>query len=336
MRILHAPQNIAGQASSISRAQRSLGFKSDVLTFYSTFFDYETDMNLNLNKKLFIEIAVLRIFYFLICIRKYDVFHFHFASSFLPRNADLPILKLLGKKVFMEYWGSDVIQGDIGINYYLLTIKDFKNIFPATSNDQKLRKKINRIDKYVNASIVGDYSLLPFSPKSVVIRQAIDLSKLPFIGCNKENDTIKIVHAPTNRNKKGTNYIFSTIKKLKEEGYKIEFILVEKKTNRETLEIFKTADIIIDDVLMGPYGIICIECMALGKPVLCRIDDKLIKYYHNLPIVNTPPDKIYENIKLLIDNPKLRKELGISGRKYVKENHDSIKIAQQLIDLYSV
>jgi len=43
------------------------------------------------------------------------------------------------------------------------------------------------MEKYANITIVGDYPLLPYSPRSIVIKQAIDLTKFDFIGCENEN-----------------------------------------------------------------------------------------------------------------------------------------------------
>lgn len=335
MRILHAPGNIAGQASIISRAQRKLGVKSDVLVFSQNAFNYECDINLNLNKKPMVIRLILQAINFIRCLFKYDVFHFHFNGSLLPYNIDLPILKIFKKKIIMHHWGSDVIQSDfdIAVDYYLFTMEDLKETYP-NGNSDKIRERINRNNKYVDVSIVGDYSLLPFSSDSIVIRQAIDLTKLPFVGCEVKRENIKIVHAPSDRKKKGTKYILPVMERLKKEGYAIDLILVENKTNKEALEIYKDADIIIDEVLMGPYGILAIEGMALGKPVLCRRDEKLSKYYNDLPIINTPPNKIYNNLKTLIENPTMRRELGIKGRRYVEKNHDAKKIAKQLIELY--
>ena len=124
------------------------------------------------------------------------------------------------------------------------------------------------------------------------------------------------------------------IDRLLEEKYNIDFILVENKTNDEVKEICKKADIIIDQLLLESHGVFLIENMAFGKPVLCRIDEKLMKYYQDIPILRTDPDNIYENLKLLIENPDLRKELGEKGRKYVEENHDSKKIAKQVLEIY--
>ena len=333
MKILHAPDNICGQASVISRAQRALGVKSDVLVFNQNVRNYECDTNFNLNKKPRVIRLILQAINFIRCLFKYDVFHFHFGASLLPYNMDLPILKLFKKKIVMHYWGSDIRQLNIAVDYTHFSMDELKEIYP-NANDDKKREKINMINKYVNLSIVGDYFLLPYSPNSVVVKQAIDLTNFPFIGCNSKNKNIKIAHAPTNRKIKGTKYILPVIERLKKEGCSIDFILIENKPNEEALEMYKEADIIIDLLLEESYGILAIECMALGKPVLCRIGDKFIKYYPNLPILNTNPDNLYDNLKLLIENPELRRELGIRGREYVVKDHDSKKIAKQLIELY--
>jgi hypothetical protein len=61
----------------------------------------------------------------------------------------------------------------------------------------------------------------------------------------------------------------------------------------------------------------------------------LSKRYKNLPILNTSPETIYENLSTLIENTKLRKEFGIIGQKYVLDVHNPITIAKKLINLYS-
>lgn len=335
MKVLHAPENIAGQASMIAKAQRELGVEADVLVFNQKEYNYHCDINLSLSEKKIIMRYFLMTFNFIRCFFKYDVFHFHFGFSLLPNNLDLPILKLFNKKTIMHYWGSDIRQADIAINYvYFKTPEELQKIYPA-EDDAIKRKKIGRIEKYVNVSIAGDYPLLPYCPESsIVVKQALEISNLPFIGCENRNGNIRIVHAPTDREKKGTKYVIAVIERLKQEKNNIDFILVEHKTHNEALEIYKNADIVIDQIVLESHGTLAMECMALGKPVLCRIDKKFIKDYHDIPLVNTDPDNIYENLELLIENPDLRKSLGEKGRKYVEEVHDSKKIAKQLIELY--
>jgi len=334
MRVLHAPENIAGQATIIADAQRRLGITSKVLVFQPSVYNFDYDYSLDLQSKIFIfKIAAVLVTFFS-SIFKYDIFHFHYGKSFLPYNLDMLILRIFGKKVFMHFWGSDIIQSDIARLYTLFSPELYREVYPHL-NDIRTRKKIRRINKWAEKSIVGDYSLLPFSPESVVIRQAIDLSSIPYTDPVRCEGPVKIVHAPTNRLIKGTDLIIKEIERITREGFQIELILVENKTHEEAMKLYKEADIVIDDVLQGPYGILAIECMALGKPVLCRIDPKLKKYYSDLPIVDTPPDMIYDNIKFLVTYPEMREKLGLKGRQYVEKNHDSLVVAKKLIELYS-
>ena len=330
MKVLHAPHNIAGQASIIAKAQRELGIESDVLVFDQNYLNYECDINLSLSEKPKMIAKILQLINFIRCLFKYDVFHFHFTSSLLPKNLDLPILKLFGKKIVMQYWGSDIRQLDIAKKYKYHYAREME-IDPE--KEECKRKKIKRINKYADMTIVGDYELSEYSPSSVVIHCAFDPTNVHSIE-NNSKEKLKIVHAPTNRIIKGTKYVLEAVEKLKNEGHDFEFVLVENKPHSEALKIFEDADIVIDQLLAGSYGLVAIECMAMGKPVLCYIREDIEKYYQNLPILNTNPDTIYDNLKLLIENPKLRKELGEKGRKYVEEVHDSRKIAMQMIELY--
>lgn len=334
MKILHAPVNIAGQATEISRAQRKIGHKSDVMVFNQNKFSYECDFDLKLNQKKRFTRYFTQIKNYIFCLRNYDVFHFHYGLSLLPFNLDLLLYRLLGKKVVMQYWGSDVIQTDLARKHTLFSEEVFRKIYPKIDNEKR-RKKLDWIAQYAGCVIVGDYSLLPYAPQSTVVRQTVNLDNLPFVGCDfKNNRKVRIVHAPSGRLIKGTKYILETIQQLKKTGYKLEFVLVEKKSNQEALAIYKTANIVIDEIMQGPYGILAIECMALGKPVICRRDEKLEKYYKNLPIINANRTNLKESLIKLIENPKLRQRLGIQGRKYVEENHDSINIAKQMIKIY--
>lgn len=334
MRVLHAPVNIAGQASILAQAQRELGVKADVLVFDQNKFNYNCDVNLSLSGRTLIGKCIALTFNFIKCLFNYDVFHFHFGSSLLPCNLDLPVLRLFGKKVVMHYWGSDIRQSSIAINYvYFKSSDELQKIYPEEDDEKKI-EKIKKIESYANVTIAGDYYLLPYSPKSIVIKQAINLKKLHYAGCGTKTGTVDIVHAPSDREKKGTKYILPVIERLKVEGYDINFILIENKTNDEALKIYNSSDIIIDQLVLESHGIFPLECMAMGKPVLCRIDEKFLKYYPGLPIIRTDPDDLYENLKLLIENPDLRKDIGEKGRRYVEEVHDSKKIAEQLINLY--
>ncbi len=91
----------------------------------------------------------------------------------------------------------------------------------------------------------------------------------------------------------------------------------------------------MDQLLLGTYGIVSVEAMALGKPVICYIRDDLIsKYPEDLPIVNANPCTIEDALETLLANPKLRLELGMRSREFAERYHDSKVIAGKLVALY--
>ena len=235
----------------------------------------------------------------------------------------------------MHYWGSDIRQSDIAKKYVLF----FNDLRPVdkiniSKIDNLKRRKIHRANKWTTKTIVGDYSLLPYSPNSIVIKQAINLKKSPFVGVRADPKIINIVHAPSNPELKGTKYILEVIKTLQAENYPIRFILLENKSNTEVISIIRNANIVIDQLLGETHGIFALESMALGKPVICRIHKNIYQYTPDLPIINANPETLYSVLKNLLENPSLRQDIAYKSRYFVEKIHDSRIIAKKLLKLY--
>lgn len=334
MRILQAPINVAGQPLVLSRAQRQLGYKSDLMIFKNDFSKRESDINLKIDEE---KSSFKRIFKFLgnfcYCLVNYDIFHFHYGKSLLPYNWDLPILRLFGKKIVMQYWGTDIIQFDIAVTRSEYSKEEIQEVFHRQDDDKK-RVQIAQMEKKVDVTVVSDYALSIYSPKSKIIPIALDLQKIEFVGVKTEPHRLKIVHAPSNRLVKGTDHIVKILEKLQSDGVGFELIMVENKSNTEAMEIYKNADLIIDDIMQGPYGILCMEALALGKPVMCHIDKALASHYSGLPIINVNPRNLYQEVKKILEDVDLRVKLSHEGREYMEVNHDIMKTAQRFIELY--
>jgi len=149
-----------------------------------------------------------------------------------------------------------------------------------------------------------------------------------------DTNPIKIVHAPSRRKLKGTEHVLRAIKHLKNQDYNIKLILVENTPHIEALEYYKQADIVIDQLLIGWYGMVAQECMALGKPVCVYLREDLEGYIPSHPMLNTTSDNIADNLKQLIEDATLRANLGKKGRIYVEKVHSSDRIARRLLDIY--
>ena len=282
-----------------------MGFKSDVLSLDQHPFGYKSDFLIQTKMPYPIS-KIEKALFILRVTNKYDILHFHF-NSFLPFGLDFPIWKMLRKKVIMHHRGSDI------------RYKGEKWMY----------------SKFADKILVSTPDLLEWSPGAVWIPNPVDLEKYPYIGV-KETEKINIVHAPSNRAKKGTEYVIKAVEKLKNEGYNVNLMLVENIPHNKVIEYYKQADIVVDQLLLGWYGNVTIECMALGKPVCVYIKEDLESHLPFMPVLNTSPESLVENLKMLIEDKELRKEIGKKGRKYIEKVHDPIKVTRKVIELYEV
>ncbi len=336
LRILHGMSDIAGQGSYSVLGLRYLGYDATMAVWRKNPFNYPVDIDLDLPKEkmrnpIYAFYAGLKIVVFSVkAILKYDVFHFHFGHTLLPGRWDLPILKLLRKRVVMEYHGDD-------IRYcYYRKKPDFYPYDHLLPVNKKVLRANNRIRKYIDTYITHDEELRKHIPNSnlFITPLRIDVGRFEPSYPESQVERVVIVHAPSNPEAKGTKYVISSIETLKKK-YNIEFILVEGKTQEEALAIYKKADIIVDQLLAQTFGVFSLEAMAMGKPVIAWVSEDIQRSFpEDLPIQSATIENITTVIEKLIRNGELRRELGFRGRKYVENYHDYRKISQVQMDIY--
>ena len=61
-------------------------------------------------------------------------------------------------------------------------------------------------------------------------------------------------HAPTNKGLKGTSLIREAVKRLQNKGFEFEFVVVEGLSFTKAIKIYKTLDILVDQLFAGWYG----------------------------------------------------------------------------------
>jgi glycosyltransferase involved in cell wall biosynthesis len=142
----------------------------------------------------------------------------------------------------------------------------------------------------------------------------------------RRSGPLRVVHASNHRRFKGTSYLIQAVEGLKADGVQIELILVEGVPNQEALMIYRSADIIFDQCVMGNYGYFALEAMALGKPVMCfvRKPDEYLLYPEECPIINTHVDTLKDDLFRLVERHSELSEIGRRGRTYI-EKHFSLE-----------
>jgi glycosyltransferase involved in cell wall biosynthesis len=148
---------------------------------------------------------------------------------------------------------------------------------------------------------------------------------------------VRIVHAPTNKVAKGTAGIESAVRSLRQQGCDAELAILEGKTHAETLAGLAKADIVVDQVVptVGTYGMVSIEAMAMGKPVVCYIRPEFYdEHFKGCPVVSAGFDNMAEALRELIEDPNRRAGLGARGREYARAKHGAEPIARRTIMVY--
>ena len=143
------------------------------------------------------------------------------------------------------------------------------------------------------------------------------------------NEAVTIVHTPNHRGFKGSEFIIKAVHELKEEGVKIDFVLLEKVPNHVVRTTLTTkADILVEQIIFTGFGLSGIEGLASGIPVLSNLENPEImnvfrrySYLNECPVVSTTPENVKTILSKLISNPELRNELGITSRKYAEKYH---------------
>jgi glycosyltransferase involved in cell wall biosynthesis len=186
-----------------------------------------------------------------------------------------------------------------------------------------------------DARVVGSFAALRFLPfEADVVPPAIDLSgyePVPPV----ERDRVRIVHAPSNLEKKGTQYVIEACEQLP-----VDLDVVHGVRNEEAVERYRQADIVVDQVLRDWHGIFAIEGMALGKPVVTSLDEDAVRQTEDafgvkVPIVRATKEDLVERLRPLVESFEERKRLGEAGRAYVEEVHDLERMTDRLLDIYS-
>lgn len=356
MKILHLPLNVAGASSGLAAGERAIGHDSKTLSLESSRFGFGADYAYDAFeggqlRRVFTSLKVLASMR-----SQFDLYNFYFGSSLLhfPRlglpHLDLSLYTGKAKKIF-TYQGCDARQkfptmsrlNKRGQGYAGCFEKDcYGGSCNSGKRDDQRKKAIEKAAKYADHMFALNPDLLFFLPKekSSFLPYAIDnfetiLEKtIPFF----EKDTIHIVHAPTDKAVKGTKYVISAIEALKEEySERIVFTKVEGVNFQEARRIYSTADIFIDQLLVGWYGGVSVEVMKMGIPVVCYINDDVLDLLpsgmaSNMPFVRADPSSIFQVLRELIEQRDQIPERGQKGIEYVKKWHDPATIAKMELE----
>ena len=353
MKVLHLPTDVGGNSWGLSRGERALGLQSDVLVEAPSKFGYPADIQLNLEKYPG-ELKYLKKLWTFFKIRnKYDIYHFNYGSSLLHRHFhplfyqwELPFYPKRAK-LFVTYNGCDARQKYPTMKRTSTAACHNENCYAGVCNsgkrDTQRQAAILKMSQYVRHMWALNPDLLYFLPqeKASFLPYTIAQSNFGFYPPKLEKK-LKVVHAPTNQAAKGSGYILAALEKLKLKYPELlEVILVQNMTHQHAMEVYKQADLIIDQVLIGWYGAFSVETMSMGKPVIARIAVDDLKFVppamaNDLlqTMINTEPYNVYDVIEKCLHDREFLKERSQASRAYAQKWHHPEYVASLTKEKY--
>ena len=162
---------------------------------------------------------------------------------------------------------------------------------------------------------------------------AIDEKEQVPVGQSKDN-TIRILHAPSNQQAKGTATIRKIIKEIQDEGYEFEYVEVSGLPHSVVLEKMAMSDIVIDQLYSDtPMAGFATEAAMNGIPVV--VGGYYADVYKKIlpqPIAPTAfcnPEKLKETIIYLLEHEEERIRIGREEKKYVDNHCRATIVARQ-------
>ncbi|MEI8394536.1 MAG: glycosyltransferase [Rhodospirillaceae bacterium] len=335
-----------------ARAERRLGARTASIV-YDTYF-ITSDFDIVLRRWLDLRIAgrLVPFLTFIAACLLADRLHFYLDRGFLPVETpfainlqELTVYRWLGIPVFLWTYGADVrteaVTRSLGEPNCCMSCA---KIGVACICDQSLQiAHYQQCRKLVTAVFaMGD--MLEYTPGS---RNDLYFWPVDIDGSRAEKyrpaypvvttEPLRIVHAPNHRAFKGSDLLIAAVEKLRAEGVPLELVLVERVPNERALEIYRTADVIFDQCLIGFHGYFALEGLAMGKPVMCYIrkPELYLLAPDECPIILTGIATLEFDLRRIVLERNTLPEIGRRGRRYIERYHTPPAFAGRLKQAYS-
>lgn len=154
-----------------------------------------------------------------------------------------------------------------------------------------------------------------------------------------KDDKVVFYHG-INRECKGTRFIRKAFEKMqKEYGEHAEFILAEKLPFNEYMKVIEKANVIVDDANSYSIAMNGLFSLLKGKLVMGGAEpvaNKELGIDGVNPVYNINPDvdQICGTIRQIVEHRDCIEEIGLQGRMFVEKYHDSVKVAEEYVQLW--
>lgn len=251
-------------------------------------------------------------------IRNADILHFH--HTWFPVNS---------------------INNPFGVNFRKLVSKNCKFIFQHHSAPRNL--SINFDDRPL--MVIPHYPERYF-PTARVVPNIIDLdTSTHYISSSK----VEVVFAPSiidisawshRWHTKAAPETIKILKKIKRENDFFGYEIITNKPYHESIRAKSLADVIVEETVTGSYHQGGLEGIALGKAVICHLDDRSRYILSNITGTNKSPfldcriEDLHISLVELVKDKKSLEMIGAEGRRWFELYYNPSSLIKFYVDAY--
>jgi hypothetical protein len=287
--------------------------------------------------------TILKFIVFTYGIIKYDVFILGFNSSFFGFY-DLAILRALKKRIIYRFHGDDVRPAYLS-GSFILNKKNF-NAAECIKQAYEIKKKVRKIEKFsdvvISNPLFSHFLELPFISATRIgmpcFHSGEQFLRSDKISTNsQEPGRIRVIHAPSNPEVKGTRKVRIAINGLRKSGYPIEYFEIKGKPNDLVLREIANCDFVIDQLYSDtPMSAFVCEAASFSKPAV--VGGYAKETFGDIypsgkipPSSYCDPSNLVDAIVKLTSDKEYRLELGKKAEEFVNENWAAQKVAQRYL-----
>lgn len=181
---------------------------------------------------------------------------------------------------------------------------------------------------------VSSPDLLAFRPQATWLPAIADSARWPQREFLEGRAVPRVLHAPSFGPVKGTDYIRPALRALDDEGV-IEYVEVEGVPADAMPGLVSEADIVVEGIRMGNYGVASIEAMLTGRIAVSHVwssDREMIRSMTGMdvPVVEATPSSIGAVVRHIADNFADYAERAARGPEYVAKANSPERAASVL------
>lgn len=254
------------------------------------------------------------------------------------RGADVAVevsrLRAAGLAVAMVAHGSDVRLPSGHASRYPYS--------PFTDPDWDLAVRLEEQAERLGAIIrghdgptfVSTPDLLDDVPRATWLPVVLDLARWSAGSVPLERERPLVVHAPSHTRLKGTELIEPIVEGLAEKGL-LDYRRIAGVANADMPAVFAEADVVLDQFVLGSYGVAACEGLAAGRVVLGHVADPVRRRVleavgEDVPIIEATVDTLGQVLERICEERPWAQERAAAGVDFVRQVHDGRHSARVL------